>query len=202
MSKKLAEIDWLQLMIEGFVVLFGVMAAFLITEWRQGVEGKKAVIQGQARLNEEILDTYQSMKIFEQDVSQRLEKLINLESEIDGSLAMKDYFKHFTGFRVTEIYDATWSRINRVNIVEGFKPEYYEDAANLYLHLSYIEKYNLELYGLNLNPIIYQPEQAKVAYQVCLSLMKHHLMFVRDSLGDHKRFLEKYAPDLLLQKAE
>ena len=88
------------LVLEGLMVLFGVLAALLVDEWRQDVAVSHTVEAATVRLNEEVERNLAELVALDSVVTVRLSQLRAIEPSDHPGKGLADLVGMFVGYRV------------------------------------------------------------------------------------------------------
>ena len=182
------------LLLEGVVVLIGVVLALMVDEWREERDNQRQANEIMAQLNAEIATNLVELEASFATVSERLEVLHAIRDEVDGSEMFLAYLPRFQGYNTPDLNRSAWERAVSLTVVGRLPAEYMRDAFVIY-------RGNGDIVGLDgdINRLIYSenfylPEKAFVAWAISERIMQQQVGWLHLAIQRHRIFLEQFAP--------
>lgn len=189
---KLRRDDLRFLLLEGLIVLFGVLAALMVENWREGRETDRAVEAAMESLEREVERNREELLATYRIVSARRDRLLQLDSLVDGSRPFSAYDELFGGYRVPELSRSAWERASGGALANQVPADYLQDAFGLYERMSELEKLGGQITGLVFSETLHTPERARAAYGISLEIMSQQRAWARQLIEQHDAFLRRY----------
>jgi hypothetical protein len=120
------------LLLEGVMVLMGVLAALLVEGAREEAANRRAVRVATERLVLEVDQNAEELKDLQEVVTERLALLRELRSAISTERSLAELVPQFGGFRTPDFNNAAWDRLSRSSLGESADPDLLRDAFYLY----------------------------------------------------------------------
>ena len=175
-----------------FTVLLSVYLAFLITEWREEQKIKKEVKMAKERLNLEIFQNYKSMITFHDDVSNRLEKMQEIETIQSSKKSFQSYIGIFGGYQIARFKHAAWDRVSNSNMANLMSAEYVEQVHSLYEGLRNLEKHNDIITKILYSDMLTDAAKCKTAYSLSELHTWQQSVWSLLYMNAHNKFISEY----------
>ncbi len=189
---KLKNIPFNKLMFEFTVILLSIILALAIDEWRNERETNKKAALAEQKILKEIRSNYQQLKEFNQIVKSRYQKLIAIESQLDGSKGFHHYINQFVGYRFTELNDSAWQRANRGILANYMDEAFVESAFNLYNWNSTLQDFHTKMNDFLYQPYFFDPAQVNYAWHISKRYKAQQIGWSDSMIESHKEFIERY----------
>lgn len=183
-------INWAHIFTEFVAIVFGVLLALAVDDWRQQREVDAAVIEATQRLNAEIMENYREIKASRRIIAERLEKLKALK--VDGSQGFFAYDDRFGGFNFPELRDSVWQRVTRDRIANSIPSDYIDATFGLYSSDHFLETMFDRISTLTLSHDYFDPASARVALQTSQALMTQQILWSDDALARYDKFIKQH----------
>lgn len=180
------------LALEGLIVLFGVLAALMVEDWRQDAELARSVDAARASLNAEVARNRDELVSVDSAVRVRRERLVEIEDEVDGSAPFANFTGRFGGYLLPELDRSAWNRASSDVLANEMPPEYLRDAFLLYGRNDVLEEMSGRILDLVFRETYHSPASARAAYGISLEIMDNQLAVLEDLIERHEAFLERY----------
>ena len=181
------------LALEGLIVLFGVLAALMVDNWREEAETERAMEAAVASLNDEVTRNRAELVNVDSIVRARRERLVALESEVDRSRPFSAYDGRFGGYVLPELERSSWERASGGSLAHEISPELLQDAFILYGRTRVLEEMSSRVLDLVFSETFHTPASAPAAYGISLEIMDNQLAVLEELIERHETFLERYA---------
>lgn len=181
------------LALEGLIVLFGVLAALMVENWREARETDRAVEAAMETLNAEVARNRDELVNVDSIVRNRRDRLLRIESEVDGSTPFSAYDGRFGGYSLAELDRSAWERASSTALATQMPAEYLRDAFVLYGRNEVLEQMSSRVFDLVFSETFHSPASARAAYGISLEIMNNQLAVLADLIERHEAFLERYA---------
>lgn len=181
------------LVLEGLMVLFGVLAALFVDGWREDAQVARAVEAAMVRLDAEVEQNLAELDDLREVVEHRLSLLRGVKAELDGTTSLADHVATFEGFRTPDLNSAAWERSSRDFLANHMPDEYLHDAFVLYEWNEQFDALDAEINRLVYSELFFVPERASVALAISERIMAQQLTWARQVIPRYEAFLERYA---------
>ncbi len=121
------------LLVQGLVIVFSILVAFVAEDWRSGREDQRAVDEALAALTSEVETNAESLEGLVDVVTARHERLVALAPTVDGSRPFSDYTGGFTGYRLSGLDRSAWGRISADPVANRMASTQLREAFAVYL---------------------------------------------------------------------
>ena len=189
----MAESKWgrLQhLLLEGFVIVFSVLIALLVEDWRSERRATDEVAEALAALDVEVAANLEELETFSSVVVERHGRLVAMASAIDGSRPFSEHVERFGGFRVPDLDLSAWARISSDPVANRIAPERLREAFILYRNLTFLSRLDEEIVQLAFSPGYHDPDEAELSYRISESIFAQQIVFGEEMVSQHRAFLE------------
>jgi hypothetical protein len=180
------------LALEALVIIFSVLAAlFAENLWsdRQDSADADAAL---AALVSEIEANALELEDFASVVSDRRERLLSLEADVDGTRPFSSYTGGFGGYRLADLDRSAWTRISIDAIANHMEPDLLRDAFVLYRGQDALLNLDGEVNRLVFGPEFHAEEQALVGFRISAHIMSQQIALARRLASLHLSFLEEH----------
>lgn len=184
------------LALEGLIVLFGVLAALMVEDWRQDAELARSVDAARASLNAEVARNRDELVSVESTVRARRERLVRIEDEVDGSAPFADFGGRFGGYSLPELDRSAWNRASSDVLANEMPRDYLQDAFLLYGRNDVLEEMSGRALELVFSETYHSPASARAAYGISLEIMDNQLAVLGDLIERHEAFVERYGSSI------
>ena len=165
----IAESKWRRfrhLLAQGFVIVFSVLFALLVEDWRGERESTKEVTAALAALDLEVRANLEELDSFLVVVSERHDRLVATGPLIDGSRPFSDYVARFGGYRHPDLDVSAWERVRSDPLANRVASERLREAFILYRGLEALLGLDDQVGRLVFGPIYHDPDEAEVSYRI------------------------------------
>lgn len=191
---KLNGVPWQKLFLEIVTILIGIMLALAIDEWQKENEKNQKANLIKEKILKEIRSNYQEIKGFNDIVKNRYKKLLEIESEVDGSQGFHTYTSRFVGYRFTELNDSAWKRANTGILANYIDDTFIEKAFHLYNWNNTLQTFHLKMNDFLYQPHSFDPDKAKYAWYISKRYKSQQISWSNIMLDEYAAFLEAYEP--------
>jgi len=123
---------WKKAVIEGSMILIGVLTALFVDSWREDIEFQSVVTATENNVIEEIVSNRERLEGYRAEFTTRQEQLEIWASAIDVNLGILYQVDSFPGIPNTFMNRSAWSMANNSQITEYIDHEFYDLAFELY----------------------------------------------------------------------
>lgn len=123
---------WRSAIIQGAMVLLGVLLALFVDEWREDREFQQLVVTTEAQVLEEITTNRAQLQIYLDEFVSRSERLNDWIAELDFEQSILDQLEGFPGIPSTFTNKSAWTMANNSQLTEYIDHEFYDAAFHLY----------------------------------------------------------------------
>lgn len=176
--------------LEGFVVLFGVLAALLVDRVREDVVQHRAARAAVDRLFEEVAQNLGEMRGLQHVASERLDSLRALR-DAPPDLGLSDLIGRFYGFRTPDLSEAAWERLSTSQLADSVDPELLSAAFYLYEWNHQFDRLDDQINRLVYSEIYYLPERRPTAIDVSERIMEQQLSWAAQAIPMFEAFLAR-----------
>lgn len=186
---------WKTAIIEGSMVLVGVLLALFVDSWREDLEFRDLVEVTEARIVEEIASNRDRLTSYREDFVERQEQLVVWGGGLDLNRGILYQLESFPGIPSTFINRSAWSMANNSQITEYIDHEFYDEAFQLYANGEALEGrldialeifFDVQGFDENFTDPLY--EVLKLYFNDIISNLN-------SLIRDHGQFLEKFGPE-------
>jgi hypothetical protein len=183
--------DLKYLILEGFVVLFGVLLALLVDGVRQTAAERTAAEAAVQRVHVEVARNLDELLDLTVVVEQRLGQLRALHTDAPQGAALSDLIGRFRGYRTPDLSEAAWRRLSGSDLSDLVDPALTTDAFYLYEWNRQYQNLNLEINRLIYSEVFYDPMRLSTAIRISERIMEQQLSWARDVIPLHEAFLSR-----------
>ena len=179
------------LLLEGFVIVFSVLIALVVEDWRSERHATDEVAEALAALDLEVAANLEELESFSSVVVERHDRLVALASEIDGSRPFSEHVDSFGGFRVPDLDLSAWARISSDPVANRIAPARLREAFILYRNLAFLSRLDDEIVELAFSPGYHNRDEAELSYRIAEAILSQQIMFADEMASQHRAFLER-----------
>ncbi|MEN8143740.1 MAG: hypothetical protein ABFS14_02210 [Gemmatimonadota bacterium] len=179
------------LALEGVVVLFGVLAALLVEGARENAGRQQAAEASAERVFREVSLNAAELRDMQTVVTERLEKLRELQDEEPQGVALSALVQRFVGYRTPELSSAAWKRLSGSDLADWIDAEMLEEAFYLYERVEAFEDLDREINRLVFGELFSDPTATSTAIAISELIMEQQLGWAGDLIPRHEQFLAR-----------
>ena len=182
------------LALEGVMVLFGVLSALLVDEWREDRALQKEADAATAQLLAEVRQNLAELETVGATVSERVERLAALEDVLDGTVPLGAVTGRFGGYRTADLSEGAWIRLSTGSVASQVPQDLLQDAFALYAVHRYFVNLDDEVTRLVFSELNVDPARARFGWRIAQGLMGQQLEWVRLAIPRYRDFLARWDP--------
>lgn len=173
--------------LEAVVVVFSVLVALGLDEWREErelraqAEEAMAAVVAEVRVNREELDSARAAD------TRRRARVQRILDRIDGTTAFADLYTG--GYRTPDPRRSAWERANAPRIAERIPPDFLDSAFELYRMAEVARDLDQDVERLVYSPVYHRPEEAAIAGAVADALLKQLVIWTNQFIPEYDAFL-------------
>ena len=179
------------LLVQGLVIVFSILVAFVAEDWRSGREDQRAVDEALAALTSEVETNAESLERFVDVVTGRHERLVALAPTVDGSRPFSDYTGGFTGYRLSGLDRSAWGRISADPVANRMASTQLREAFTVYHSQEILLALDGEISRLVYGPLFNDPDNAVIGYSISERILSEQISQARRAAALHRAFLEQ-----------
>ena len=183
---------WKIAIIEGSMVLIGVLLALFVDSWREDREFQQRVDLTEAQIIEEIGNNRDRMVSYREDFVRRHEQLTAWGAGLDSGKGILDQFDGFPGVPSTFMNQSAWSMANNSQVTEFLDYAFYDAAFALYAAGEVTESRLRIVLELVFNVQGFDATYTEPILGVLKLYFQDIISNLDDSIAAHDRFLETY----------
>lgn len=180
------------LVLEGLIVLFGVLTALLVDEWREERGLREEARSAIAALVAEVERNQAELQEVDSVVSLRLGRLRDLGPEMDGTVALGAVTGRFGGYRTPELSEGAWLRLSTGAVASHVPDDLVADAFALYALHPYFERLDAEVTRLVFSELNVDPQRARSGWLIAQGIMQQQLLWAQEVLPRYRDFLARW----------
>lgn len=180
------------LFFEGLMVVFSVLAALLVDEWRQDVQVRHQVEIARSALDSEVRHNLRELITLDSVASARRDRLQALKPAASPGQSLSALTGRFGGYRTTDLASAAWVRLSTGALADHLPQEYVTDAFDLYAWNTALAGLNDQVKRLVYGEVFYDPVRTGVAKAISLAIMDQQIAWAEQARPKFEQFLEKY----------
>jgi hypothetical protein len=184
--------DLKYLVLEGFVVLFGVLLALLVDGLREGAAQREAGAAAVDRVLEETRQNLLEIEDLVEVVEGRLGQLRALEDDVPANAGLSDLIGRFRGYRSPELNEAAWLRLSGSSLADAVDPTFLTEAFYLYEWNHQYTQLDREISRLVYSELFYLPDRRSTAIRISERIMEQQLSWASELIPRYQRFLERF----------
>lgn len=183
---------WKIAIIEGSLVLIGVLLALFVDSWREDLEFQERVEVSEAQIVEEIQINRDRLIDYRDDFLSRQEQLQAWGADLDTEVGILFQLDGFPGIPSTFMNRSAWSMANNSQITEYIDYDFYDAAFELYASDQATEgRLDVAL------QVFFDVQGFDETYtEALLEVLKLYFVDIisnlNSSIREHNRFLEKF----------
>ena len=179
------------LLVQGLVIVFSILVAFVAEDWRSGREDQRAVDEALAALTSEVETNAESLQRLVDVITARHERLVALAPTVDGSRPFSDYTGGFTGYRMSSLDRSAWGRISADPVANRMASTQLREAFAVYLSQEPLLALDGEISRLVYGPLFHDPDNAVISYSISERILSEQISQARRSAALHRAFLKQ-----------
>jgi hypothetical protein len=180
------------LLLEGLVVLFGVLIALVVDGVRERAIQHAAADAAVARVILEVQQNLSEFQDLEVVVEERLSRLRALGSSPTASAGLSDLVDRFGGYRSPDLSEAAWLRLSGSDLADVVDQTFLTDAFHLYEWNRQYDQLDGEITGLVYSELFYLPSRTSIAIRMSGKLMEQQLSWAAQLIPEYQMFLERF----------
>lgn len=176
---------------EALVVVFSVLVALAVDEWRENRQIQHRVDQSMERVVAEVRLNLRELEETDSIVAARREDLASLRERVatgDDALADLDY----GGFRLPELSTGAWDRMSGGQNGDRVPADFMEDAFRLYGGLEQLDAMGDDIRRLAFGEVMYQPDRAPIAWRLAMTVTGSQRGIFQEMIARHQAFLREH----------
>ena len=181
--------DLKYLVLEGLVVVFGVLAALVVDGWREEAARRSAAESALERVMAEVSLNLQELEDLSATVTERLERLRSLKTDAPPGVPLSELINRFTGYRTPDLREAAWDRLSGSDLSDLVDQDLLNEAFYLYEWGRQFDGLDLEIYRLTFRELFYLPEKRSTAILISERIMEQQLSWTRELIPVYREFL-------------
>lgn len=123
---------WKSAIIQGAMVLLGVLLALFVDEWREDQEFQRSVVIAEELVLLEINANHERLTANRDDFIDRRERIAEWRATLNMDEAILTQLENFPGIPSTFINRSAWTMANNSRLTEYIDHEFYDAAFQLY----------------------------------------------------------------------
>jgi hypothetical protein len=180
------------LALEGLMVLFGVLAALLVDEWREDRALRAQAETARTHLVAEVRGNLGELESMRDIVSDRLALLDDLHGEMDGSVSLDSLSYRFGGYRQPDLAEGAWLRFSTSGIAERVPPELVHDAFALYAGHRYFQGLTDQVSRLVFSELNVDPARSQWGWHIAHGIMEQQIKWADYFIPLYRSFLDEW----------
>ncbi len=189
----MAESKWRRLqhlLLEGFVIVFSVLVALLVEDWRSERQAGDEVVEALVALDIEVRANLEELEAFAVVVAERHDRLVAIASAVDRSRPFSEYVGRFGGYRVPDLDLSAWARVSSDPLANRIAPERLREAFILYRGLDFLLGLDDQILRLVYSPGYHDPDEAELSYRISEVILAQQIEYAELMASQHRAFLE------------
>lgn len=183
---------WKSAIIEGSMVLVGVLLALLVDSWREDLEFQERVDITEAQIVKEIQGNRDRLIDYRDDFVERQERLEVWGANLDTSQGILRQLQGFPGIPGTFMNRSAWSMANNSQITEHINYDFYDAAFKLYA----LDETTEDQLDVALDVLLNVQGFDENYTEPLLEVLKLYFMVIINNLDssmqEHNKFLENF----------
>ena len=180
------------LLLEAFVVLFGVLAALLVDEARENATLRSAAEAAQQRVIHEARQNLAELVHLDQVVRERLASLRALRDESTEGQSLADLLSRFQGFRTPDLSSAAWERLSRSALADSVDYAFLEQVFRLQILNRQYTQLDQQINALIYSELFYLPEKLDIAIKITERIKSQQIGWAMELIPMYEEFLQTY----------
>lgn len=180
--------DLRYLLFEGLIVVFSVLVALAVDEWRENRSLDARTEVALDRLTDEIVRNRAELAELADVVEDRLERLRTLADDPTAQGSLGRLIGRFGGYRSPEFSEAAWSRLVSSPLADRVDPAFLEGAFDLYAFHPYFRGLDEEVNRLIYSELFHDPGRMRTALLISERIMVQQRIWAREALAAHDAF--------------
>lgn len=178
------------LVLEGIVIVFSVLVALVVEDWRAEREAADDVEAALVALDIEVQANLEELESFATVVTDRYNRLIAFGPEVDGSVPFSEYVGRFGGYLVPDLDVSAWARISSDPGANRVAPERLREAFILYYYLDFLTRLDDQIIQLTFGPGYHDPARAVITFRISEAILSQQLEYAQLMAAQHRAYLE------------
>ena len=183
------------LLIEGVIVLFGVLAALLVDGIREDAALRETADEAVQRVFVETQQNLDELLDMVSVVEDRLGRLRALKTEAPENASLADVVGRFVGYATPELNRAAWERLSQSEMSSVVDPDLLTEAFHLYEWERQFESLELEISRLAYSELFYRPDDRPIAILISERMMAQQLSWASTLIPMYEQFLSRQEGD-------
>lgn len=174
------------------MVLFGVLAALLVDEWRQVWQARAESQVAMERVVAEVRANLTELLALDSVVTVRIGLMEALEPELDGSVALDALASRFHGYRVPDLSHQAWQRLTTGRIADQVPGDFLQDGFGIYSFNARFTRLESEMTDLVFSEANFDPRRVRIGWLTAHEIMIQQVAWAHASLPRYEAFLERW----------
>lgn len=174
------------------MVLFGVLAALLVDQWRENHQIQREIAAATLSLDREVEHNLREIAELDSVVDFRLGRLGTLDPSADPGSSLADLRGAFTGFRSPSLAQAAWTRISTGQLGDHMPADLMTAAFELYSWNAHLVSLDDEIQRLVDSETFHDPARTSLAIAISKEIMQQQIAWCEQAIPHFEAFLETY----------
>ncbi len=180
------------LVLEGIMVLFGVLAALFVDEWRQERELRAEARAAMESVVVEVRENLEELQALDSVVTRRMELLDALQPELDGTTPLASLAGRFRGYRTPELSENAWQRLTAGRAADHVPGAFLQDGFAVYTFNAKFSRLEDEVTRLVFSEVNFDPGRVRTAWSIARGIMDQQVAWAGVSTERYQAFLERW----------
>lgn len=179
-------------LLESLVVVFSVLVALAVDQWREERVQEAMAREAMADVVEEVRDNLRELEYTESVTGDRLERLRELAPRIDTDRPYFEQLGSFPGYYTADLSVSAWERATGGAVGAHIPSDFYTDAFPVYRGTELLMSLEGRIQTLVFGPLVYDPSSAPVALRIADAILEQQIGWIRSYRGDFEAFLDEW----------
>lgn len=179
-------------LLESLVVVFSVLIALAVDQWREERAQEAMARVAMADVVEEVRANLRELEYTESVTGDRLERLRELAPRIDTDRPYFEQLGSFPGYYTADLSVSAWERATGGAVGAHIPSDFYTDAFPVYRGTELLMSLEGRIQNLVFGPLVYDPSSAPVALRIADAILEQQIGWIRSYRGDFEAFLERW----------
>lgn len=177
------------------MVLFGVLAALLVDEWRQERELRAEAGAAMGSVVAEVRENLEELRGLDSVVTVRMGLLDGLEPRLDGTTPLASLAGRFQGYRTPELSDNAWRRLTVGRAADHVPGAFLQDGFAVYTFNAKFSDLEDETTRLVFGELNFDPGRVRTAWSIAREIMSQQVAWAEVSIERYQAFLDRWDTD-------
>lgn len=179
-------------LLESLVVVFSVLAALGVDQWREERAQRALAREAMADVVEEVRANLRELEYTESVTRDRLERLRGLAPEIDTDRPYFEQLGSFPGYYTADLGVSAWERATTGTAGAHIPSDFYSDAFPVYRGTELLMSLEGRIQNLVFGPLVYEPSSAPVALRIADAILEQQIGWIDAYRGGFEAFLDEW----------